>query len=388
MRKWLIFFLILLVVSGGYYVYTQVYKNQQIVEEDLNVTGVLKLDELGELECGEADLVDYYTYAESAWEHNNKFGIYIYAENKDFFELAQKLVNSNGGDWGYVLIPFNVKDNDKDKWERVFTQLRNKHLIPVIQLWDIDLDDYEDQTEESAQFLDSFVWPIKPRYITAYNEMNDSKFWYGKVDPTEYATILNYTIDVFKNQNPDFYIMNGALNISAPTDSIHMDALEYITKMNERVPGIFSKLDGWASHPYPQPNFSGSPLASGRWSIKAYEEELEHLKSLGVEKELPVFITETGWAHQEGESFNQTYWDIDKVSEDFKTAYTKVWLEDDRVRAVMPFTIRYDPPFDHFSWVNKDNVPYKHYDVVKSIKKVSGNPPRLEIKTINVCSQN
>jgi hypothetical protein len=44
----------------------------------------------------------------------------------------------------------------------------------------------------------------------------------------------------------------------------------------------------------------------------------------------------------------------------------------------MPFTIRYDPPYDHFSWLNHDNVPYKHYDVIKSMAKVKGNPPSLK----------
>ncbi|MFH1648857.1 MAG: hypothetical protein ABIA11_04005, partial [Patescibacteria group bacterium] len=59
-------------------------------------------------------------------------------------------------------------------------------------------------------------------------------------------------------------------------------------------------------------------------------------------------------------------------------------LKDDRVRAVMPFTIRYNPPFDHFSWVNIDYVPYYHYDVVKSISKVKSSPPELIMETITI----
>ena len=71
---------------------------------------------------------------------NNKVGIYIYAEVEDFADLANELVNSNGGDWGYVLVPYNVKDYDDGKWNTLFENLSKNHLIPIIQLWDLDLD--------------------------------------------------------------------------------------------------------------------------------------------------------------------------------------------------------------------------------------------------------
>ncbi len=333
--------------------------------------------------------IEYLYYEDSEWNKNNKFGLYIYAEEANFFEIAQNLANSNGGDWGYVLIPFNVKDRDVAKWERVFEQLRNKHLIPIIQLWDIDTKDYQEQTKDSAKFLDSFVWPIKERYISAYNEPNSADFWYGYIDPVEYAQILDYTIIAFKEVDEAFFVMNGAFNVSASTDNRHQDSFVYIRKMNEAFPGIFERLDGWASHSYPQPNFSGDPDNTGRYSIRAYEEELEFLhEELGVEKELPVFITETGWAHAEGEGYNATYYGLDTVADYFETAYEDVWLEDDRVRAVTPFTIKYAEPFDHFSWVNKDDVPYKQYETIKDMKKEAGNPPSIKVGTIGIeCPQ-
>jgi len=63
---------------------------------------------------------------------NNKVGIYLYAEVEEFTTLADELVNKNGGDWGYVLIPYNVKDTDENRWNKVFSRLREKHLIPII----------------------------------------------------------------------------------------------------------------------------------------------------------------------------------------------------------------------------------------------------------------
>lgn len=332
-------------------------------------------------ECNKDSAIEYLYYKDKADNYkNNKFGLYIYAENKDFIRLADKLVNSNGGEWGYVLIPFNVRDLSYGKWQEVFDMLLEKKLIPIVQLHDINVDKYEAETENVARFLNSLVWPIKQRYISVYNEPNDAKFWYGRVAPKEYAAILNYTIDSFKEENPNFFMLNGALNVSADgAVQGYMDAFEYMSLMNKYVPGIFSKLDGFASHSYPQPNFSGSPYSQGRYSIRAYEEELEYLRDvLGVKKNLPVFITETGWAHAEGETYNSAFLPVSTTSEYIKKAYQDVWLKDDRVIAVTPFTIWYAPPHDHFSWVNEDKVPYLQYEVIKSLKKQSGTPESLE----------
>jgi hypothetical protein len=341
---------------------------------------------IAEESCSLSDTIDYFYYDEDPGieRENNKFGLYIYAEVKDFIRLADKLVNSKGGDWGYVLIPYNVDDRDRTKWDSVFRMLEDKHLIPIIQLYDADDDNYEKELVGAAEFLNQFVWPVRQRYISVYNEPNDARFWYGRVDPGEYARVLDKAILVFKEENPNFFMLNGALNASARSQAGYMDSFNYMYFMNEEVPGIFDKLDGWASHPYPQPNFSGSPYDSGRGSIKAYESELDYLTELGVGKELPVFITETGWAHAEGEAYNSTFLNVTKVSENLKIAFEEIWLPDDRVQAVVPFTIWYPPPYDHFSWVNRDRVPYEHYEVVKSMDKVAGNPEKLMTGTVRV----
>ena len=357
---------------------TLILKNFLPIQKDKSAMSLFdKFIPKSKNECLYEDNFEYYYYkpTNKLLQKNNKFGIYIYAENKDFFKLAQELVNSNGGDWGYVLIPYNVRDRDYVKWKTVFEQLNERHLIPVIQLWDVKTKDYKDQTKKSADFLDSFLWPIKNRYISVYNEPNDEKFWGGKVDPENYAKVLDYTIKTFKKENSNFFLLNGGFNVSAETNSQYLDSLSFMYLMNQAVKGIFDELDGWASHSYPQPNFSGGVYSTGRWSIKAYNEELRYLKdTLGVKKDLPVFITETGWAHAEGENWNSSYFASDIVSQNYKEAFENVWLLDPKVVAVMPFTIRYDAPFDHFSWVNSDNVGYKQYEVVKSIKKEAGTP--------------
>jgi hypothetical protein len=235
---------------------------------------------------------------------------------------------------------------------------------------------------DSAEFLNQLKWPIKNRYISVYNEPNDDDFWKGKANPAEYADVLDKTINSFKALNPDFFMLNGALNASARNGGKYIDAERFLLAMNDQVPGIFRKLDGWASHPYPQPNFSGSPKATGRDSIRAYDWELSLLKKhFGIDtSKLPVFITETGWAHKEseahdnGESVNYKLNQYE-VADNFKYAFEKVWMPDKKVVAITPFTIKYNPPHDHFSWLTQNLNPYPQFTAVKDIEKIKGKPP-------------
>lgn len=316
---------------------------------------------------------------------NNKFGLYGYSE-EDFITITGDLVNSTNGDWGYMLIPYNVKDYDYDKWKKLFEQLNETHLIPVIQLWDVDFDDYREQTVEAAQFLNQFDWPIEKRYISAYNEPNDARFWKGRLDPAHYAEILSYTIDSFKSVNGNYFMMNGAFNSTAPTAGGYMDQVQFMVAMDAAEPNIFNRLDGWASHSYPQPAFRGKPWDVGRQSIRAYDWELRLLEQRFGVRELPVFITETGWPHKEGVEDNDAYYDQFTVADFMVQAFRDVWLPDERVAAVMPFTIYYDPPHDHFSWLKEHDSTetYAPFDAVRLMPKIAGAPPIITKKTAPV----
>ncbi len=313
---------------------------------------------------------------------NNKFGLYIY-DVADFIEIAGDLVNSQGGAWGYVLIPYNVKDLDYDKWRKLFALLTQKQLIPIIQLWDVDPELYLEQTQAAAKFLNAQDWPIRPRYVSVYNEVNDARFWNGGLDPEGYAIVLSETINIFKTLNNNFFMLNGAFNATAPTTNGYLDQVSFMVRMDNQIPGIFKKLDGWASHSYPQPHYQGKPYEQGRQSIRGYEWELAVLKDYFGVNNLPVFITETGWPHAEGEVDNDSYYDQFTTADYIKVAYTDVWLKDERVVAVTPFTIRYDPPHDHFSWIKKNNHEvYPQFKVVQQLPKIRGYPPVLKKQTI------
>src|SRR5581483_2883827 len=63
---------------------------------------------------------------------NNKIGIHILFPSE--LSNAAKLVNSNGGQWGYVLIPVQSGDKDLQKWQKFMDDCKTLHLIPIIRL--------------------------------------------------------------------------------------------------------------------------------------------------------------------------------------------------------------------------------------------------------------
>ncbi len=327
---------------------------------------------------------------------NNKFGVHLIAPTPDESSPAAEMVNSNG-DWGYATILIEKKDleekefnNSVSKWQQFFNDLRRRHLIPIVRIaTKPDGDSWQKPNIEDAErwalFLDKLIWPTKNRYVVIYNEPNHAAEWGKTVDPASYAQVLNQTIDALKNKNQDFFVLNAGLDASAPhKPPIFLDEIEFLDQMNLSVPGIFNKLDGWVSHSYPNPGFVGLPTASGRGTVRTFGWELDHLKSLGVQKSLPVFITETGWKHREGETTDNSLPATETVANYYKDAFLGAW-SGSRIVAVTPFLLDYKtPPFDHFSFkknvdvalANKNGQSLYHpqYYALKDLPKIKGKP--------------
>lgn len=274
-------------------------------------------------------------------------------------------------------------------------------MIPIVRLatepeGDFWKRPYLGEEVDWANFLDSLNWPVKNRYVVVYNEPNHGQEWGGQADPIDYAKTLAATIDALKKKNPDFFVLNAGFDASTPQQPPrYIDELIFLQKMNETVPGIFDKLDGWVSHSYPNPNFSGSPKDRGRGSIRTFLWEEQVLHSLGVKKGLPIFITETGWKHAEGITYDPTFPTADTVAKYLKEAFETAW-NDNRIVSVTPFLLDYQEPlFDHFSFKKikqekftgkvvkhdpqaeistADPVYYPHFLIAKNIPKVLGKP--------------
>lgn len=323
---------------------------------------------------------------------NNKFGIHIIQATPDESSPAAQMVNNNG-DWGYITFLIESKDRSHDKWQQFFNDLRRRHLIPIVRLATKPINEhwerpYEGEEQAWADFLDRLNWPIKNHYVIVYNEPNHGKEWGGAVDAKMYAKVLDKIITALKNKNRDFFVLNGGFDASAPSKPpLYQDEPNFLLEMEQTVPGILNRLDGWVSHSYPNPAFIGLPEASGRGTVRTYVWELQQLRNLGVTKNLPVFITETGWRHAEGLRYDPSLPTADVVSDYYKIAFETAWSSN-RIVAVTPFLLSYqEQPFDHFSFKKitgeKQNVRilgvqypdyYPQYQTLMEMPKLKGRP--------------
>lgn len=324
---------------------------------------------------------------------NNKYGIHIISANRDEASEAAGLVNNNG-DWGYVTVLIESGDRNEAKWQEFFNELRRRHLIPIVRLatkptsegvWERSK---EGDAVAWADFLDRLNWPVKNRYITIYNEPNHASEWEGEADPERFAGVLNNTIEALKAKNEDFFVMNPGFDASTPNEPPeYLGEEEYLKRMNTAVPGIFNKLDGWVSHSYPNPGFAGRPTEAGKGTVRTFEWEMQILKQLGMNKDLPIFITETGWKHSDGIDTNSKFADPDTIAKYYQDAFSGAW-SNPKIVAVTPFLLNYqEPPFDQFSFkkiqknmneADKDRPYHSFFYTLQDAKKNSGKPVQIE----------
>jgi hypothetical protein len=318
---------------------------------------------------------------------NNKIGIHILFPSE--LEEAAKLVNSSGGEWGYVTLPIQAGDKDIDKWQTFMDECKRLKLIPIIRL--ATEGDYfntkvwrkpdEEDIMDFANFLNSLSWPTKNRYIIVFNEVNRGDEWGGSPNPEEYAKLLDFAVVTFKTAHEDFFMISGGMDNAAPNKSgEYMNQYTYMHAMNQSVPDIFTKVDGLSSHSYPNPGFSQPFSVQTQMSISSFRYERQLAKTFGG-KELPIFITETGWTG-------------DKVPDELRGDYyyqalTSVW-NDTGIVTVAPFLLRaHSGPFQQFTFLNQDGKETKQYTAVKNYPKVKGRPvtppqPKILAETVAV----
>ena len=287
---------------------------------------------------------------------NNKFGIHIFSE-KDL-QNAASLVNSGGGDWGYVTFVITEAERDHDRWQKVFDQMRRLHLIPIVRLatkaegstWNAP---QEAEINNWVGFLNSLNWVTQNRYVVINNEPNHAGEWGGRVDPAGYAKYLKQFSQKLKVASPDFFVLPAGLDPSSINSSSSMTENRFLSQMMSGEPDVFDYIDGWASHAYPNV------------STDIFYHELGI-----IGKNLPVFITETGWPNNK--------YSEDQISLNLTRAFTNTW-NDPKIVAVTPFILDYTtPPFDVFSWKKSDGSFYNFYSDIQKISKIKGTPKQIE----------
>lgn len=306
---------------------------------------------------------------------NNIYGIHLAQPHPEDIKAASDLVNSNGGKWGYVTLVIQENDRSREKWQGVFDQLRELELIPIVRLATrAEGENWRRPEVEDAQgwadFLDSLNWVTKKRYVILFNEPNHNGEWGGEVDEKSFARVTVEFARKLKEKNQDFFIMLAGFDASAPSWPPGMEDEEiFLRRAIEERADLFENIDGLSSHSYPNPAFAGSPYATGRGTIRTYQWELNLLRSLGVNKDLPIFITETGWKLGSDAT----------VAQNFQIAYD-LWSQDNRILAVTPFILNYQsPPFLEFSWRKPgDNGYWQQYYSIQSTPKTTGQPEIIE----------
>lgn len=308
---------------------------------------------------------------------NNKFGVHIFNEND--LENAFKLVNSTNGDWGYVTFVIAENERDHDRWQKAFDQMRRLHLIPIVRVatkpkGDVWEKPNDEEINNWISFLNSLNWVTENRYVTIGNEPNHAKEWGGTVNASEYGKYLETFAKKLKEASNDFFVLPAGLDASATNVLGTMEEARFLKQMIASNPMVFENIDGWTSHSYPNPAFSGSETDRGKGTIRSFEWEAAILKSLGVDKNLPIFITETGWSNKDlSES---------KIGKKLDYAYTNVWT-DKNIVAVTPFILNYpQEPFGVFSWTKQDGSFYSFYETIKNLSKTKGEPKQVEKGTI------
>lgn len=303
---------------------------------------------------------------------NNKIGIHVLSASE--ISDAAKLVNSNGGDWGYVLIPIQAGDKDMAKWQHFMNECKKNRVIPLVRLategdyfntavWrepsPIDIIDF-------ANFLNSLDWPTKNRYVIVFNEVNRGDEWGGAANPKEYAELLSFAVSVFKSKSTDFYIISAGLDNAAPEQGTqYMNQYNYLRRMNDAVPGIFNQIDAVSSHSYPNPGFSQPPTVNNPMGVASFAHERALIKTMTA-KNLPVFITETGWSSKEvPEDVRAKYYD---------QTYKTIW-NDSGIVAITPFLLHAGTgPFEQFTFINAAGQQTGQYKVVLNMPKIKGVP--------------
>lgn len=283
---------------------------------------------------------------------NNKAGIHILFPSE--LEQAAKIVNHDQqAAWGYVTIPMQATDRHRGLWQDFFDRCKEQKIIPIIRVatvpegsnWarpnSFDLIDF-------ANFLSELHWPVQNRYVIIFNEVNRSDEYGGFVSPEEYAQILANASDIFKARSTDFFILPAGLDNAAANTKTSMNHRRYIERMYLSRPDIFDKIDGWTSHAYPNPAFSADPHQSGTNKIDSFRSDLRLIHQFTT-KDLPIFITETGWSDKS--LSDQT---IDKF---YRYSLANIW-SDDRIVAITPFLLNaQDGPFKVFSFLDQDTKP-------------------------------
>lgn len=302
----------------------------------------------------------------------------------------------------YVTQLIRADDLDAEKWQNIVDLCAERGLIPIIRLattwnddrlvWDAPPTDsdgsYATIAAAYTAFLAALDWPDStPLYVIVGNEPNHGEEWDGIPDPAAYTRFLIDVSAGVKAALPHAQIVNAPLDPYAPNTNgqpfengmVYIDAESFMDAMHRADSSVWNVIDAWGSHSYPLDsasppweqthqvdflNGASNPDADApvgglfNRGINGYRWELFKLGRLGVNRRLPVLITETGWRTDRVDAdLAAQYFDLalrgngGRYADFPETGWTP-WLTDDRVIVVTPFALDGDPSeWDALNWL-------------------------------------
>lgn len=304
---------------------------------------------------------------------NNKIGIHILDAGE--VSDAARLVNNEGkASWGYVTVPIQATDRNRIKWQAFMRRARELKVIPIVRVATVPLGGHWEVPNnfdliDFANFLNDLDWPVKNRYVVIFNEVNHGLEYGGLISPEHYAQVLVNSVNVFKDRNEDFFVMGAAMDNGTMSNGRSMHWRQYLARMWRSQPEVFSRVDGWNSHAYPNPAFAGRVTDRHDHSVRSYLWDLNFLAAIGAAPKY-IFITETGW--------DVTKMGEEKAAELMRRAYEEAW-NDPRIVTVTPFLLMAgEGPFVPFSLKAPGGETKATYKAWQSLATVKGEPVLVE----------
>lgn len=292
-------------------------------------------------------------YADS----ESKLGVHI-LETEEVNSAAKLLPNG-----GYVTVPIRLDQFDKKKWQKFFDDADRNRIIPIIRFATSHDGFWERPTKKDivsyASFFSSLDWHRGELIIVAFNEPNHAPEWGGAVDAENYGNALSFLTNWFRTEKRRYIILPAALDVAAGLTKTEQPSMPFLLTLIHSHPELFTQIDGWNSHAYPNPGFSGLPTETHRMSVRSYQYEWELIKQK-TGRELPVYITETGWDNTKKGSGT--------IAQYFQLAYELVWKPDSRVVAITPFLFdAQTKPFSDFSLLDRKEKPTALYEMIRKL---------------------
>ncbi len=265
----------------------------------------------------------------------------------------------------YITVPFALDDVSRlSEWQKAFSYAREQNIVPIVRLvtrFDSEKQAWAIPTQHDivvfARAFDELEWPQDERHIILFNEPNHAPEWGGTLDPHSFAYMTVFAADWFNTESAPYVVLPAALDLAASDTKSTKEAFAYWREALGAKPEILEKIDAWNSHSYPNPAFSSPATARGKNRLDGFKHELAFLEQY-TDRQLPVFITETGWVRSPATAKNLTQY--------YRTAISQVW-SDERIVAVTPFLFAGSPgPFAGFSFMDENGKPTGQWQAFSS----------------------